>query len=335
MNLHQSSFGSAKSIGKVNRFLMPCLVGSTLALGGCMPLWITLNSAAETDAVTDAFRHRVRWLIPENYGGWVRIYYNVEGAPELVREGSQTLVTIPPSGILETSSPGNYGWGVPGCEKNATEQYFYYDSNGEPTEALRNCPEEDGMIWGISTGRIGDVQVEHFFVGTQEEFERNRSPGIERCFGGMRQADGSLQFSEVGRPEFHIPNQYVGRVYIRFGVEETPQLESDPDPGRLIIDIPVTGKAITATERPFSGPPLKCNPDWPQFFYVEAGQRVQALPEKGANTMIRSFRLGGGGGYNSAWFFVGTAAEYRQYGGERIYGGIRQPDGSVIFHELE
>jgi hypothetical protein len=153
----------------------------------------------------------------------------------------------------------------------------------------------------------------------------------------MRQVNGNPLFSEQGTPEFHIPNHYVGWVGISFDVEGAFELDSDPRSGRQVIVIPATGKAVTTSGRTFWRQLPDCNPDWPRFFYYSPnGQLIEPLAHTGENPMIWNFRTGSNvEGHDLAWFFVGTAAEYQQYGGERIYGGLRQPDGSVIFNESE
>src|SRR2546426_5237374 len=51
-------------------------------------------------------RPRDRYLIPDGYAGWLCISYGVSGAPGLPMEDDFRLVVFPPSGIVETSSPG-------------------------------------------------------------------------------------------------------------------------------------------------------------------------------------------------------------------------------------
>lgn len=54
-----------------------------------------------------------KWIIPENYTGWLRLDYAIAGAPSLPMEGGAYLVRMPQSGRLETSSPYN-----PSIDKN-------------------------------------------------------------------------------------------------------------------------------------------------------------------------------------------------------------------------
>lgn len=52
---------------------------------------------------------RDRYLIPENYSGWLCITYSVPGAPALEMEDGYRLVKFPASGIVETSTEGKPG----------------------------------------------------------------------------------------------------------------------------------------------------------------------------------------------------------------------------------
>lgn len=52
---------------------------------------------------------RDRYLIPENYSGWLCITYSVPGASVLEMEDGYRLVKFPASGIVETSTEGKPG----------------------------------------------------------------------------------------------------------------------------------------------------------------------------------------------------------------------------------
>lgn len=105
-----------------------------------------------------------RFLIPENYTGWVRIEFDVQGAPPLPKEGGEYVITIPPDGILRTSSPEQYGW--------AHDRYYYYSG-----QAMRSLSDsgEGALIWGKlngeASGKSGQRKYEEFFVGTAEQFK--------------------------------------------------------------------------------------------------------------------------------------------------------------------
>src|ERR1700744_4682575 len=48
-----------------------------------------------------------KWIIPENYTGWLRLDYAIRGAPPLPLKDGAWIVQMPPSGRLETSSGYN------------------------------------------------------------------------------------------------------------------------------------------------------------------------------------------------------------------------------------
>jgi hypothetical protein len=103
-------------------------------------------------------------LIPENYTGWVRIEFDVQGAPPLAKEGGEYVITIPADGILRTSSPEQYGW--------AHDRYYYY--SGQAMHSLSDSGE-GALIWGKlngeALGKSGQRKYEEFFVGTAEQFK--------------------------------------------------------------------------------------------------------------------------------------------------------------------
>jgi hypothetical protein len=105
----------------------------------------------------------LRFLIPEGYSGWVRVEFEVSGAPQLPSEAGQTVLKIPASGILKTSSPEQYGW--------ARDSYFYSDAG------LRRLPDSGPgrLVWGKINGeessRAGKWKYEEFFVGTEQQFK--------------------------------------------------------------------------------------------------------------------------------------------------------------------
>lgn len=56
-------------------------------------------------------RTNQRFVLPEAFAGPLRVYYGIEGAPPLPVEAGWRVLTIPRSGVLETSSPIEYGNG--------------------------------------------------------------------------------------------------------------------------------------------------------------------------------------------------------------------------------
>lgn len=117
-------------------------------------------------------RRPSRLLVPEGYIGWVRIDYNLSGAPPLTFEDGHYLLKIPESGFLKTSTAFEGGF-------SAKDDYFYY-SDDERT-ALDSWNDEVRMVWGGApdhkkTGVIDGNGREMFpttqyFVGNKEDYE--------------------------------------------------------------------------------------------------------------------------------------------------------------------
>lgn len=104
-----------------------------------------------------------RFLIPESYTGWVRIEFEIPGASPLPVEAGQTVLKIPPDGLLRTSSPEQFGW--------AKDYYYFYSNSG-----LRLLPDSGAgrLIWGKINGETAGVPgkrtYEEFFVGTEQQY---------------------------------------------------------------------------------------------------------------------------------------------------------------------
>jgi hypothetical protein len=105
-----------------------------------------------------------RFLIPEGYRGWARVEFEISGAPALPTERGQTVIKIPPSGFLTTSSPEQYGW--------ARDTYVFYSSSG-----VQSIPDSGparfiwGKINGEETGSSGKRKYEEFFVGSEQQYK--------------------------------------------------------------------------------------------------------------------------------------------------------------------
>ncbi len=131
-----------------------------IALGA----WFSINARNSTP-------RSMRFLIPEGYSGWVRIEFEVPGAPALPEEAGQPLLRIPSSGTLRTSSPEQYGW--------VNHSYGFYSSAG-----ARAVPDSGpgkfiwGKINGEASGASGKRKYEEFFVGTEQQF-RDQVEGVK------------------------------------------------------------------------------------------------------------------------------------------------------------
>lgn len=110
-----------------------------------------------------------RFLIPEGYSGWIRIEFDVKDAPLLPVDRGEYVLRIPPSGILRTSSPEQYGW--------ANDHYYY--SSAQSTRPISDSGPAQ-LIWGKLNGEAttasGHRKYEEFFVGTLQQFKEQAKP---------------------------------------------------------------------------------------------------------------------------------------------------------------
>jgi len=129
----------------------------TFALVAGLAVWLGMS-------VRNSTRRSSRILISEGYTGWIRVEFEVQGAPPLPMEGGQYVLKIPSDGILRTSSAEQYGW--------AKDQYFCYSAQG-----LRSLPDsgQSVLVWGKingeESGASGKQKYEEFFVGTAQQFK--------------------------------------------------------------------------------------------------------------------------------------------------------------------
>lgn len=141
---------------------------ATLLLVIGVSAWFRLNlSGTNTRSATPRSFH---FLIPEGYTGWVRVEFEIPGAPPLPTASGHTLVKIPPSGTLKTSATEQYG--------SANDDYASYSH-----DIVRPLPDSgpEKRVWGKITGELqgptGKKEYEEFFVGTQQQFkDRALSP---------------------------------------------------------------------------------------------------------------------------------------------------------------
>ncbi len=129
----------------------------SLALLTGLGFWLGMNARHST-------RRPARFLIPEGYSGWIRVEFEVQGAPVLPMEGSEYVVKIPANGILRTSSPEQNGW--------AKDHYYYYSAQG-----IRPLSDsgQASLIWGKLNAEEAGTSVKRkykeFFVGTVQQFK--------------------------------------------------------------------------------------------------------------------------------------------------------------------
>ena len=110
-------------------------------------------------------RQPFRYVFQNGYVGWVRIDFNVKGAPPLSIHDGFYVCRVPASGHLETSTEIEYG--------SAKDEY-YYDSSGHSSPLKSTGWGYGGMIWdGYTSGRDEEGRAYmYFFIGTEEEYKK-------------------------------------------------------------------------------------------------------------------------------------------------------------------
>jgi hypothetical protein len=108
------------------------------------------------------------YLFPEGYIGWVRVDYNIQGAPELPIQNGRQVYRLPPSGLLRTSSKLEYSRG-------RDVEYFYY-SNDSRRPLRETDSGKGGMIWVGGSNPLEENPKESYqyiFVGPEEVYEKH------------------------------------------------------------------------------------------------------------------------------------------------------------------
>ena len=144
------------------------IVAGILVLVPLIALSVWLGLGARHESLRSS-----RFLIPDGYTGWVRVEFEVQGAPPLPIDHGEYTIKLPAEGVLRTSSTEQYGW--------AHDRYYYYSGQN-----MRSLPDSgaSAMIWGKlngeTTGASGKEKYEEFFVGTADQFKNQskekRSP---------------------------------------------------------------------------------------------------------------------------------------------------------------
>jgi len=90
-----------------------------------------------------------RYYLPELYGGWVCVHYNVAGASPLSIEDGYLVHKVPPSGVITTSSEPRLS--------PKRDEYYYYTA-----ERVRSAKDLQ-LGGGYSKGREGETKFSFYF----------------------------------------------------------------------------------------------------------------------------------------------------------------------------
>jgi hypothetical protein len=101
-----------------------------------------------------------RFLIPDEYVGWVRVDFNARDSAALPIEGDYVVFKIPPSGYLRT--PARYMCGWP-------QEYYYYSGDKRRQLDVRQIIRWNGFASG-SEPQFEKEMADYIFIGSEAEF---------------------------------------------------------------------------------------------------------------------------------------------------------------------
>lgn len=76
------------------------------------------------------------YLLPDRFEGCVFVYYDVLGAPPTIVEENQIVYEVPEDGIIQTSSPMDFGWAYKDNSGAYQTTIFYVDDAGNKIKEL-------------------------------------------------------------------------------------------------------------------------------------------------------------------------------------------------------
>ena len=109
---------------------------------------------------------------PDGFEGWVVIRYDIPGEPAFDREGAKTLVKVPKSGSLSTSSDSANGYGI--------DEYYLVAADGQrvrvPSEA-EGCKDQDPCVQQFEF-ITSPIKATLFFVGKKQDVSQYPKPKV-------------------------------------------------------------------------------------------------------------------------------------------------------------
>jgi hypothetical protein len=156
-------------------------------------LLVAITGCAAVACAQRNTRRPYRFLIPKAYVGWVKVEFNIKGAPALPIEGGHYIFTIPNSGLLQTSSDEEFGL--------ADDEYFYVSSSARQrlvadTDIILNAIT---MVWSGYSGSFlttnsadKPLKYIYFFVGPKQEFEKYQCKRARECLDPDENGDPKI-----------------------------------------------------------------------------------------------------------------------------------------------
>jgi hypothetical protein len=143
--------------------LLPCVILGLIGL--CSPDWgVKLGTP-------------VKYLVPSNYSGWVRVDYNVKNTHSVPIERGSYIVKIPFRGRVATSSS------CPVDDGSGHEvSYFFYDGAERLTPINANPACGGGLIWGNQIAGGTKQAMETFFIGPEDLYKKQTISAYRRSY---------------------------------------------------------------------------------------------------------------------------------------------------------
>ncbi|WP_213421276.1 DUF6843 domain-containing protein [Bhargavaea massiliensis] len=117
------------------------------------------------------------FLLPMGFEGCVLINYEVEGAPPLRIEGNEIVYRVPDDGIIDTSSPIDFGWVSKENSGSYRLRAFYVDQAGNKVQEL----SQEKIRFGAngSVKEEGKPERTHYYqLFGDEEVEAEGCPAV-------------------------------------------------------------------------------------------------------------------------------------------------------------
>jgi len=130
--------------------------------------WILLMFHSASTLGAPLARHSIRFLIPEDYLGWIEIRYGVSGSPPLPLENGSFVCSIPDSGVLPTSSKLEEGW--------ATDEYYFLAPDDSLLRVYETPWGGGGYVWDrqvrppAGAGSSSSEKDVYLYIGTEDQF---------------------------------------------------------------------------------------------------------------------------------------------------------------------
>jgi hypothetical protein len=111
-------------------------------------------------------------LIPAGFKGWVILRYGLSAEPALEHEGVKTLVKVPGSGSLSTSSDRSNGYGI--------DDYYFVGPDGNRAKISSDtdgCKEQEPCVQQFEFV-TSPAKTTIFFVGQRQDLPRYPKPKV-------------------------------------------------------------------------------------------------------------------------------------------------------------